>query len=240
MRFLYHDFYQNRQQRIKLDHLGGNVFGNINVIDNGDYLHNGNILLPVGTIIQYIANEAPGGWLICNGSEVKKSEYPRLYKIIGETFGTSINSNNFVLPDLRGRIPVGSGQGDGLTNRTIGDIGGSETHTLTIAEIPSHAHNATIDACGNHTHPITDPGHSHSINNQVQITGNNTPGSLDQTANEIDNINVITRNTITNTTGITINTSGSHIHDISINTTGDGQSHNNMQPFLVVNYIIRF
>ena len=83
---------------------------------------------PTGAIIMYGASAQPTGWLLCNGQST--SGYPALAAIVGAN-----------VPDLRGRAPIGYGQGSGLINRpTIGAITGAETHTLTAAEIPGHNH----------------------------------------------------------------------------------------------------
>jgi microcystin-dependent protein len=63
---------------------------------------------------------------------------------LGTTYGGD-GRTTFALPDLRGRVPLASGQGIGLTNRNVGDIGGEETHTLNTSEIPSHAHTIAVD-----------------------------------------------------------------------------------------------
>lgn len=87
------------------------------------------------------------GWLMCDGRTVNRSDYPTLYSVIGTTFG-STNASNFKLPDLRGRVHGDAGSGTSLTSRDIGDVIGTETHTLTINEIPSHNHGGTTDAAG--------------------------------------------------------------------------------------------
>jgi len=84
--------------------------------------------------------------LPCDGSEVSQATYPALYAIIGAAFGAA-SSGNFKLPDLRGRAAIGTGQGAGLTLRALGDMGGEETHQLTVAEMPAHEHSV-------HTHGV--------------------------------------------------------------------------------------
>jgi|688.fasta_scaffold264430_3 microcystin-dependent protein len=87
---------------------------------------------PTGAIIMYGASAAPTGWLLCNGQST--SGYPALAAIVGAT-----------VPDLRGRAPIGYGQGSGLTNRTtIGANTGFETHTLIESEMPLHNHSGQI------------------------------------------------------------------------------------------------
>lgn len=241
MSFRLSDMYKNFNARHKLDHTGGNIYGNCNII-GGDITINGAPLVPVGTITSYISTNAPQGWLSCDGSEINKETYSRLYDIIGDTFGTPDNSGNFVLPNLQGRVPLGSGTGTGLTTRTVGETGGEETHTLTTGEIPSHTHSATIDNAGSHTHTITDLGHTHQLN-MVDTDDGNFSNQVGQypsgDANKFngDDHNITTQ---TGTTGITINSSGDHTHNITIDNTGGELAHNNMQPYLVLNYIIRY
>ncbi|MBL8179897.1 MAG: tail fiber protein [Bryobacterales bacterium] len=80
----------------------------------------------------------PEGWALCDGSLVAVSAYADLFSLIGYTYGGS--GGTFALPDMTGRIPIGSGQGPGLTMRTVGESGGSDTVTLTVAELPAHSH----------------------------------------------------------------------------------------------------
>lgn len=83
---------------------------------------------------------APAGWLACDGSLVSRAGLPDLFAAIGTTYGAGDGSTTFGLPDPRGRVLVGAGAGSGLTPRTAGQTGGTETHVLTTAQMPSHAH----------------------------------------------------------------------------------------------------
>eukprot|EP00121_Abeoforma_whisleri_P013239 Awhi_evm2s12209 len=87
-------------------------------------------------------NFAPVGWALCDGQELQISEHSALYSLLGVTYGGDGRST-FNLPDLRGRAPVHSGSGPGLTTRSWGDAFGTETHTLTANEGPSHTHGLT-------------------------------------------------------------------------------------------------
>lgn len=101
-------------------------------------------LVPVGAILPWAGNFTPDGWRIANGECVTEENYPELYAVIGTIYGTCQSGippvDGFNLPDLTGRVPVGAGARGGLTTRNPGDMFGEETHTLTIAEMPSHDH----------------------------------------------------------------------------------------------------
>lgn len=95
--------------------------------------------VPAGTIAAYAGTAMPAGWLPCDGSTVSPGLYPALFDAIGTAYGGD-GVNTFAVPDLRGRMLVGVGQGSALTNRALGDTGGEEKHTLSVAEMPSHTH----------------------------------------------------------------------------------------------------
>lgn len=97
---------------------------------------------PPGTLIAYAGQVAPPGYLLCNGQAVSRATYAALFAAIGTTYGAGDGSTTFNLPDLRSRVPLGFGQGVGLSNRTLAAKGGEESHTLTTAELPIHAHAA--------------------------------------------------------------------------------------------------
>lgn len=145
--------------------------------------------------------------------------YDALFNVIGETYGAGDGSTTFNVPNLKGRVVVCENPSD-TDFDTLGETGGSKTHTLTIAEMPSHNHSATTGFAGTH---------SHTVANTVQKTGNNTPGSLDSSANEIDNVN---------TTTTTSSTVADHAHTIALQ--GGGLPHNNLQPYMVLNYLIKY
>jgi len=100
------------------------------------------MFLPVGSVIAYGGANLPTdtGWLICDGREVSRTVYADLYAAIGTTHGVGNGATTFNLPDLRGRVPMGAGQGTGLSVRSVGQMVGEETHLLTVAEMPPHTH----------------------------------------------------------------------------------------------------
>jgi microcystin-dependent protein len=91
--------------------------------------------------IRYVAfTFAPKGWAPCNGQIMAIADNPELFNLIGTLYGGD-GETTFALPDMRGRVPVGVGQGVGLTPRNFGDTGGQETVALTIPQMPKHTHN---------------------------------------------------------------------------------------------------
>lgn len=93
----------------------------------------------IGDIALVPYDFAPQGWLDCDGRAVTAAEFPVLVKVLGDRFGGD-GVSTAALPDLRGRTPLGTGDGHGLTPRAIGGTGGADTHKLTQAEMPTHAH----------------------------------------------------------------------------------------------------
>jgi microcystin-dependent protein len=81
----------------------------------------------------------PVDWAACNGQTLSVANYNALFALIGTAYGGD-GVNNFGVPNLNGRVPIGQGVGTGLTARTIGQTGGTETVALTIAQLPMHNH----------------------------------------------------------------------------------------------------
>jgi microcystin-dependent protein len=99
-------------------------------------------VLPAGAVQSFALSSPPDGWLVCDGSNVSRSTYRRLFDAIGTTFGACNGSSAFTLPDLTGRVVVGI-DADDASFDTLGGTGGSKTHALTEAEMPSHSHTYT-------------------------------------------------------------------------------------------------
>jgi microcystin-dependent protein len=85
---------------------------------------------------------APKGWALCNGQLLPINQNQALFSLLGTTFGGD-GRVNFALPDLRGRVPIHVGAG-----HTLGERGGEQAHTLSIAELPQHAHVALASPAG--------------------------------------------------------------------------------------------
>lgn len=178
-------------------------------------------IVPPGSSVVYRGGEVPFGFLLENGQSVSKLVYPRLFAEIGYTYGGA--GDDFNLPDVRGRSDIGSGQGTSLTNRALAATGGEESHVLTTPEMPSHTH------VGNpHSHVVTDPGHTHTISTWNAPGGN---GAVGVTSGSWPSA----PSTSSNATGVSIQNTTA-----SVQNTGGGLAHNNMQPYLVATKMIKF
>lgn len=187
--------------------------------------------VPIGAIQAFGGETAPEGWLICDGSVVSRETYSDLFKVIGITYGSGDGSTTFNLPDLRGNVAIGVSN-----DYALGDAGGEKTHTLTIDEMPVHTH--TQDS---HNHTLGD--HSHSVQRALGVTGSGTwageqGGALSGTAYKYAHTQV--SGTAITTVTATGKNNGNTGGKVATNqNTGGGQAHNNMQPYVVTNYIIK-
>jgi microcystin-dependent protein len=99
--------------------------------------------IPSGSITMFGGTTAPSGWLLCDGSAVSRTTYAALFTAISTAHGAGDGSTTFNLPDMRGRAPIGAGNGSGLSARTLGGKVGAETHSLSVSEMPAHTHDYT-------------------------------------------------------------------------------------------------
>lgn len=138
----------------------------------------------LGQIILVPYNFAPNGWFPCDGRLLPIASYSALFSLLGTTYGGN-GTTNFALPDLRGRVPMSDGNGPGLTPRTLGEVGGSETNMLTIPQMPSHNHTViAVSTEGNQNSPtgnlpadtkLLDKEYSNTVGNTImspQMIGN--------------------------------------------------------------------
>ena len=147
---------------------------------------------------------APSGWAFCNGQLLPISQNTALFSMIGTVYGGNAQTV-FALPDLRARAPMHPGHAPGLTERTLGESGGTDTVVLLQSEIPSHIHSLTASAAIGTTN---DP---QGMTVAVPMGGGN----------------------LYRATGSPVTMSASGMAP-----TGGNLPHNNMQPFLTLNFCI--
>lgn len=174
----------------------------------------------LGSISMFAGNFAPRGWALCNGQLLPISQNTALFSILGTTYGGD-GRTTFALPDLRGRVPVSSGRGPGLSERSLGSRSGQEYHTLNILEMPTHNHiaqGAVKVSSANSTKATA------TENSSISTPGLPGGRGFDATMGFNDATPDISLNAASN--------------NVSILNNGSNQPHNNMQPYLTINYVI--
>jgi microcystin-dependent protein len=166
----------------------------------------------IGQIMIFAGNFAPLGWTLCDGHEEPIAANQQLFHVIGTTYGGD-GVTTFAVPDLRGCAPMGQGQGRGMSSYRLGQAVGAEAVVLTTAQLPSHAH--MVNAA-------TGPGNSNvpAANTVLSgVGGQAASGQFETPAYAAPG----------HETPLNVNT---------IAATGGGQPHDNMQPYLVLNFCI--
>lgn len=175
----------------------------------------------MAAIVLFAGNFAPRGWAFCQGQVMQISSNSALFSLLGTTYGGN-GYSTFQLPDLRGRVAVGTGQGNGLQeNWVLGEMGGVENVTLTVAQMPAHNHtlggSLTIQASqAVGTNPIPQNGN---------FLASVSDGSTSYPAYNTGTAPLASLGGISFTGG-------------SIGNAGGNQPHTNIQPSLGLNYII--
>lgn len=165
----------------------------------------------LGEIRMFAGNYAPQGWMLCNGQTLQIQQYNALFAVIGATYGGN-GTTTFMLPNLCGRVPLGMGQGAGLTNRPLAQSGGEENNTLTPAQLPPH------------THPLyasSTVGTTNTPSSGVMLSA---PSGTGSTATKV----------YAASSNPNVQLSGSSMG----NNTASAQAHNNMMPYVTINFII--
>jgi microcystin-dependent protein len=120
----------------------------------------------LGSLLLVPYNFAPAGWALCQGQLLPIAQYTALFSLLGTTYGGD-GVNTFALPDLRGRVPISSGQGVGLQNYNLGQTGGAESATLGVNQLPSHNHSVNT---------VSSPATASQASNQ--FLASSTQGSI--------------------------------------------------------------
>lgn len=184
----------------------------------------------IGEIKMFGGNFAPRNWALCDGQLLPISEHQALFSLLGTTYGGD-GRTTFALPDLRGRAALHFGQGAGLPNFVQGQRSGQTEVTLTTQEMPSHTHTHTVtQATYNVTGTVKPKGHA-GLGAKSSTPINNFPTELNDAFSSTSNGDM-------GEADVNLNTQLDIPADITIGNSGNSTAHNNMQPYLVVNFII--
>lgn len=169
----------------------------------------------IGEIRMFAGNFAPRSWAFCANQILSIAQNTALFSILGTTYGGN-GQTTFALPDFRGRVAVGTGQGPGLPNITLGELAGNQTQTLTINNMPAH------------NHPVTGTVTPQANNDATGLTDDAT-GARTGLPNGT--------NIYTNATDALVNMAPSVVN-LQIGINGGSQPFSIMPPYLGMNYII--
>lgn len=167
----------------------------------------------VGEIRIFPINFVPTGWMACNGQLLPISQYTALFSILGTTYGGD-GKTNFALPNLQGKVALNPGQGPGLSPRNLGDQGGKESVTLLSTEIPIH----------NHPLIFTDAAATTSVPSSSVMPAFNATLDLPGITKPVKTYAV---------PGLVV-----PFNPQALSVAGGSMPHNNMQPYLVLDYYI--
>ena len=197
--------------------------------------------MTAGIVMPFAGTTAPQGWMLCDGAAVSRTTYAALFAVIGTTYGAGDGENTFNIPNLAGRVVIGSSQ-----SHALGTTGGSETVTLTADQLPAHVHEVPQHGHENDiaaktpvlTHSITQPMYTYKKPNNIKVNGVTTAsqitGTSTQTASRTTDVSISAHSAASCTKGGSVTPHSS----FNSGSYGGGAGHNNMQPYTAVNYLI--
>jgi microcystin-dependent protein len=205
-----------------------------------------------GMIKEWTSATLPAGYLFCDGTLYPTATYPSLFSIIGTNYNiVGDAAGYFRVPDLRGKTPLGTGQDvyQGLTNRSLAEYVGEELHVLGTSELGLHTHSQGTMQTETQAHGHTattnqyDLNHTHSYTEYPNSGSDNGPSGGGTSAGQNNAGTGAAQESLYHNHNSTMGDNiGDHTHTLTTG-TGDGVTdtgHNNMQPFLVLNFIIKY
>jgi len=203
--------------------------------------------MPVGVIVPFGGSVVPNGWLLCDGQEISRVTYADLFGVIGVVYGAGNGTTTFRVPELRTRAPFGF-YSENARFDVLGESGGATTHNLLLSEVPPHTHvqNQHTHVQNQHTHvqnqhTHVQNAHQHTVFGLALATGPGSRVTLTSASQADNELTAAATPTNQNTTPTNQNTTPTNQNTTPTNQNeGGGLSHENMPPYLVVNYIIKF
>jgi len=197
--------------------------------------------IPVGALFPYPSLLAPEGYISCQGQILSQTEYADLYSVVGSLYNIGGEpSGSFRIPNLTSRVPVGYSSGVSEFD-PVGKYSGGNTHRLTISELPSHTHTQDAHSHSQNAHNHTQDSHSHSATTSFYNYGGNFGygyfGSFRNRVGVTGGWGLGTTSaqpTINGTAAVNQNATAQNMN------TGGDVPHNNTQPYLTLNYVIKY
>lgn len=175
----------------------------------------------MGTILPFGFNFPPRGWALCNGQLMQISQQSALFALLGTLYGGD-GASTFGLPNLQGRMPIGMGNGAGLSPRNIGEMAGTESTTLTIANMPMHTHQTTSSMAVQVSTVATAPANAPSAtNNYLGASGAGQGNATIWSTAQDSPVNM-----------------GGVTGSVTVDAAGGSQPMGMMNPFLALNFSI--
>ena len=164
------------------------------------------------------ADSADGQWVVADGRAISRATFSALFAVLGTAHGVGDGTTTFNIPDMRGRVAFGAGNGPGLSPWVVGDKAGTEV--LATANLPAH------------NHGVTDPGHQH--NSWLSTIGNPAAGS----------INIVNISQVAGNFGDSAHPAGNQVTQMANNTTGvtiqnTGSGAAHWPPSIGVKYLVK-
>jgi microcystin-dependent protein len=192
--------------------------------------------VPTGTLHQWTTATAPQGYLLCQGQAISRTLFVNLFTAIGTLYGAGDGSTTFNIPDLRGNVPVGKSSSG--TFSTLNNKGGAETVTLSLTQIPSHTH-----IQNEHNHTQNEHNHSQNAHNHIfsenALLVSNTIGFAQTSAINGNGFDISPNSSGFTTATNNATTATNQATTATNQNAGGGLAHNNLQPYIVLNYIIK-
>jgi microcystin-dependent protein len=192
----------------------------------------------IGEIMLFAGTFTPRGWADCNGQLLSIAQNTALFSLLGTTYGGN-GQNTFAVPDLRGAVPIGQGNGPGRQGYVQGQVGGTETVTLFANQLPAHTHPATLKAgtvqapvTGNITMQVSSSPNSGSPTNSSLVA------NADIFTNNISTVVALNNKSISQNLTVDINPALNASTVTVAPNTGGGQPVPNMQPYVAIRYCI--